>query len=429
MKSNFKYINQILCVLIFVLACVSCNKVKQMNDAHMHQETNMEEDMYTCPMHPEVVSDKPGSCPKCGMALVLKQNKKRIDTMATLIQPTNRIVLSLLTPIVASTGNHTSRISAMGYLSYNPNYVKTISARVSGRVEKNYIDYNFESVTKGQKLIDVYSPELLTAQNEYVYILQNNDASEVSTKMTLRSKLVNLGMSETEIIRLEKTKQTNATVSIYANSGGHVHFISDNTNMSEHALSLPSKNNASMNTSTEDKASIIRAGDYVKKGDDLFTIADESSIWALFKMLPEDIGSVHTGDAVDIIINDETYGGKVTFIEKSFNEATDFYTVRVSMICKDHTQLKIGTLIRGYISVKGNSNKNLWIPSTSIVYLGKGDAAVFIKKQLGYEAHTIQIGKQSNEWIEVLAGLAAIDSIAPIASYLVDSEGFISTDN
>lgn len=423
MKSNFNYINQILCVLIFTLGFISCNKSEKMHDTHMHN------DAYTCPMHPEVVSDKPGICPKCKMALVPKVQKKGLDTMATLIQPTNRIILSQLTPVVASTGNHTSRIAVMGYLSYNPDYVKTISARISGRVEKSYINYNFESVKKGQKLLDVYSPELLTAQNEYVYILQNNDVSEVDTKMAFRSKLMNLGMSELEINRLEKTKQTNATVSIYSTLEGHIHFISDNTNMSAHALTYPSKNNESMNTVTEDMATIIRAGDYVKKGDDLFTIADESNIWALFKILPQDIGSVHTNDAVDIIINDATYSGKVTFIEKSYNETTDFYTVRVSMINNEKTQLKIGTLIRGYISVKDNSNKKLWIPSTSIVYLGKGDAAVFIKKQLSYEAHTVQIGKQSNEWIEVLSGLTATDSIAPIASYLVDSDAFISTDN
>ncbi|WP_018343978.1 HlyD family efflux transporter periplasmic adaptor subunit [Cytophaga aurantiaca] len=434
MKNNFKFINQMLRILLILLVFASCNKGKQNT---MDKMDNMDHDMhehsamYSCPMHPEITSDKPGTCPKCGMNLVLIPQKNSIDTLATLIQPTNRVVLSELTAIVPSTENHGGRIGALGYLTYNPNYVNTISARVSGRVEKMYVKYNFEAVKKGQKLLDLYSPELLTAQNEYLFILQTNDATDEFSKVALRSKMINLGMNEKDIANLEKTKQANARVSIYANANGHIHFVSDNTDMEAHALSFPSQGNTTTMGGGTNTAmtELIREGDYVKKGDDLFTIADESSIWALFKVLPSDIGSIQKGDAVDIIINATTYSGKVDFIEKSFNNAEDFYTVRVYMICNDHSQLKIGTLIRGYISTKNNKEKNLWIPTASVVQLGKGNAAVFIKKQLAYEAHKIQTGKQSFEWIEVLSGLNTTDSIAPVASYLVDSEAFISTDN
>jgi Cu(I)/Ag(I) efflux system membrane fusion protein len=235
-------------------------------------------------------------------------------------------------------------------------------------------------------------------------------------------------MSEKEISTLEKTKQVHAAITIYANASGHIHFVSENIDMSAHALSLPAVDNTMNNNSTTTRE-LIRQGDYVKKGEDLFTIADETSIWALFKVLPEDIGSIRKGDATDVIINSTTYSGKIDFIEKSFNGSDDFYTVRVYMVCSDHTQLKIGTLIHGYISIKKNTDKQIWIPTAAVVYLGKGNAAVFIKKPLGYEAHNIQTGKQSFEWVEVLSGLNASDSIAPVASYLVDSEAFISTEN
>lgn len=430
MKNNFKSINQLLCILILFLVVVSCNNRKQDTIDHLDHDMHQQGSVYYCPMHPEVTSDKPGICPKCNMDLELLPQKNGIDTLTTLIQPTNRVVLSQLKAIAPSTENHAGRIGALGYLTYNPNYVTTISARVDGRIEKMYIKYNFEKVKKGQKLLDLYSPELLTAQNEYLYILKTNDASDSFSKNALRSKLINLGMNEKEISTLENTKQVHATVTIVANSIGHVHFVSDNINMETHALRFPSEGSTTSmeGTTNNSTTELLREGDYVKKGTDLFTIADESSIWALFKIMPADIASIQKGDAVDIIINTNTYSGKVDFIEKSFNSTDDFYTVRVHMVCNDHTQLKIGTLVRGYISIKKNTNNQIWIPTASVVHLGKGDAAVFIKKQLGYEAHKIETGKQSFEWIEVLSGLKITDSIAPIASYLVDSEAFISTD-
>ncbi|HSY60673.1 MAG TPA: efflux RND transporter periplasmic adaptor subunit [Cytophaga sp.] len=430
MKNNFNFINHMVRVLIILVVFISCNDGKQntIENRNMNPDKHNHGKMHYCPMHPEVTSDKPGICPKCNMDLELMPQKSSIDTLATLIQPTNHVVLSQLTPIVASAENHAGRIAALGYLTYDPNHVHTISARVTGRVDKMYIKYNFEKVTKGQKLIDLYSPELLTAQNEYLYVFQKNDASDDVAKASLRYKLINLGMTENEIFTLEKTKQVHATITVCANANGHIHFVSENMAMSAHALSLPDVDNNMNNNSTVTRE-LIRQGDYVKKGEDLFTIADETSIWALFKVLPEDIGSVQKGDVTDIIINSTTYSGKIDFIEKSFNSSDDFYTVRVYMICNDHTQLKIGTLIHGYISNKKNTGKQIWIPTASVVHLGKGNAAVFIKKPLGYEAHKIQTGKQSLEWVEVLSGLNASDSIAPVASYLVDSEAFISTEN
>lgn len=429
MKNNFKFINQMLRILAILFVFVSCHKGKQDDGEKINHDMQHSSPAYYCPMHPEVMSDKPGICPKCGMDLELMPQKNN-DTLSTLIQPTNRLVLSTLKAIAPSTENHAGRVGVSGYITYNPDNVNTISARISGRVEKMYIKYNFEKVTKGQKLLDLYSPELLTVQNEYLYILQTNEASDELSKISIRSKMINLGMNESEISNLEKTKKVSTTVPVYATANGHIHFVSENTFMDAHALSLPGTGNAAtMNSKNTAATELIREGDYIKKGDAIFTIADESSVWALFKVMPSDIGSIQTGDDVDVIIDKNTYSGKVDFIEKYFNHTENFYTLRVYMQCNDHNQLKIGTLIRGYISIKNSRDKNLWIPTASIIQLGKGYSAVFIKKQLGYEAHKIQTGKQAFEWIEVLSGLNVTDSIAPVASYLVDSEAFISTDN
>ena len=427
MKKSFRSIKYILYIIFLLLVITSCKESKKKHTDGIYTDTVMHshEARYYCPMHPEVTSDKPGICPKCDMDLELIPDKKSVDTLATLIQPTNRIVVSSLKPIAASFNKGHARIGALGYLTYNPDYVTAISARTSGRIEKLYVKYNFEKVSKGQKLLDIYSPELLTAQNEYLYLIQ---AKDIDSKNALREKLFHLGMNETALNALEKTKQASPYVSVYAASTGHVHFLSGNTDMSSHALVWPSNNTgSSMNERSSDNSEILREGEYVKKGDPLFTIADGTSIWALFKILPDDISKIHTGEAVDVIINDKTYSGKINFIEKLFDANEDFYTARVYLSCSNHNDLKIGTLIRGYISVPNKNTHTLWIPTAAALNLGKSSYAVFIKKGIAYEASAVKTGTQTSNWIEVVSGLTESDSIAPVASYLIDSEAFIST--
>ena len=436
MKNNFKFISFLKSILI-MLFFIACEENKNLDEGHgnmkmdstMHNHENML--LYHCPMHPEVTSDKPGACPKCGMDLELIQQKEQLDTMASLIKPTNNTVVSMLKPIIPSSNRLTRRIEAMGYLTYNPDYATSISARVSGRVEKLYVRYNFQRVSKGEKLLEIYSPELLTAQNEYLYLLKTNDPSDNASNQASKSKLINLGMNEGAIAWVEKNGKANPYIPIYASGNGHVHFLTDNTDMSAHALSWPgSATKTSMGNSGNMPVTpeVIREGDYVKKGDPLFVIANESGIWALFKILPSDIPYIHKGDAVEIYINETIHEGNVDFIEKSFDASADFYTVRVYMNCNDHSNFQIGTLIRGYIAVQNKKQETLWVPAKSVLSLGKSKSVVFIRKGSGYQAREISTGEYVNEWIEVTNGLSTKDSIAPVASYLVDSEAFIITE-
>ena len=437
MKSNFKFINVQIWILMLVFFS-ACEQHKNTNGDQEHikmdsvNRHNAKKPLYYCPMHPEITSDKPGICPICKMDLELTSYEEEADTMASLLLPTNNTVLSTLKAITPSSNNLSRKIEAKGYLTYNPDFTSSISARVSGRVEKLYVRYNFQQVRKGEKLLELYSPELLTAQNEYLYLLKTNDRSDSISKQATKLKLTNLGMTKETLSQLERTETAHPYVPIYATSSGHVHFLSGNIDMSAHALSWPGKTTTSaMNANTESMNSaseVLREGDYVKKGDALFVIADDSGIWVLFKILPSDIPYIQKGDAVEIDINKITHEGKVNFIEKSFDANSDFYTVRVYMNCNDHTNLRIGTLVTGSISVQQKDKKTLWVPKQAVLSLGKNKSIVFVKKGQGYQAREIRSGEFMNEWIEVTNGLSATDSIAPVASYLVDSEAFILTE-
>ncbi len=433
MRNNFNFIKYGLALLFLLFT--SCNEHKNQHEGHGDMKDSMNSHpkdsvTYYCPMHPEVISNKPGTCPKCGMDLELLPIKVQADTMASLLAPTNQTILSSLKAITPLYKNQEQSIKANGYLTYNPEYTSSISARTTGRIEKLYVRYNFQRVSKGQKLLELYSPELLTAQNEYLYLLTTNDSSDIISTASTKEKLINLGMTKSSIEQLQKTKNVNPYVPVYATSSGHVHFNSEDIDMSAHALSWPSESSSSNMNSGEKKSSsstLLREGDYVKKGDVLFLVTDESGIWALFKILPSDISYIKKGDVVEITIQNQKHNGQVNFIEKSFDANSDFYTVRVYLACNDHSNLQIGTLIQGNISITNKNKEALWIPNNSLLNIGKGKSVVFIKNGMSYETKSIRTGVVVNDWVEVTQGLTKNDSIAPVASYLIDSEAFIET--
>ncbi|HTF80078.1 MAG TPA: hypothetical protein VL947_00080, partial [Cytophagales bacterium] len=139
-----------------------------------------------------------------------------------------------------------------------------------------------------------------------------------------------------------------------------------------------------------------------------------------------DISNIQQGASVELNVNGSIHEGRVDFIEKSFD---DFYTVRVYLQCDDHESLRIGTLVKGYLTAKKRKSNTLWVPTAAVLYLGNSRSAVFVKKELGYQATAVRVGSQTTEWVEIIGGLSVQDSIAPVAAYLVDSEAFINTDN
>ena len=347
------------------------------------------------------------------------------DSLLVITSPSNQVILSSLKAITPSTNKGYNRIEAMGYLTYNPNYSSSISARIAGRIEKTYVKYNFQLVTKGQKLLDLYSPEILTTQNEYLLLYKLQEKGDSISITSLYNKLLHLGMSKHEIKSIETSGKTTATISIYAPISGHIHFNDAGTNMSEHGIAWPTEN-PSMNQ--PETKTILTEGDYLKKDELIYTIADDSKLWALFKILPSDISLIEQGNKVEVSMNDEILNGSVDFIEKDFDPSSDFYSVRVYLECKDHTSLKVGTLTKGYIKINSSLNKEkIWIPSKAFITIGKDESAVFIKQKIGYSAKSIQTGISMGDWTAVVSGLSIKDSIAPVASYLVDSEAFIIT--
>jgi Cu(I)/Ag(I) efflux system membrane fusion protein len=383
--------------------------------------------VYYCPMHPEIIRDQPGQCPICGMDLV-----ERIENatgsgklgLGAIVKPVNEAVLASIKTVRPEKKDLELVIDAMGYIAYNPKNTKSISIRYSGRIEKLYIKYNYQSIKKGQKIMEIYSPDLITAQQNYLFVLMN-DFSATELVYAAKQKLRLLGMEESQLEILAKTHKVENTMSIYSPYEGHIHEMNNLTEVSMPTMEMNGAG-ADMNKSTEQKEFSIREGMYVQKGQTIFDVINTSNPWAILKIYPEYIKDVKLNQPVEISVESTPhihYQYKVNYIESAFEKDSKYMHIRVYMENSDHHALKIGSLIKAKISTGIHSG--LWIPRQATLDLGDGRYAVFVKKENVFYVKEIKVGIRIDNRIQIIEGITDTDEIAVDAQYLIDSEGFI----
>lgn len=386
-----------------------------------HSEHNMEmaKEIYTCTMHPEVVSDKPGKCPKCGMTLVRKATETgspQTVKLESLLKPTNEFVISTIPLTTVSQQSEPIEIDALGNIGYDTREVGSISGRVTGRIEKLYVRYRYQKVTKGQKILDIYSPELMTAQQNLLFLLQN-DAGNLAFIQAAKEKLLLLGMSNEQLLQVIKTGKPSLTISVFSNYSGHIHETGAGNNMN-----AGNSNMKDISLITEELP--LKEGMYLQKGQSIFSVYNPVKAWAVLNIYAENQALVKVGNPVEIIpetVPGKVINGKVDFIEPFYRKESKTLTVRV-YFNNGALKIPIGSQVKAVIS--GNVKDASWLPAESVLSLGM-DKVVFLKSDGGFRATKIKTGITYNRKVQIIDGLAMQDSIAVNAQYLMDSESFI----
>jgi Cu(I)/Ag(I) efflux system membrane fusion protein len=379
----------------------------------------MAKEVYTCTMHPEVVSDKPGKCPKCGMNLVKKATETdspRSVQLESLLKPTNEFVVSTIPLTTVSQQSEAIEIHALGNIGYDTREVGSISARVTGRIEKLYVRYRYQKVTKGQKILDIYSPELMTAQQNLLFLLQN-DAGNLAFIQAAKEKLLLLGMSNEQLLQVIKTGKPSLTISVFSNYSGHIHETGAGNNMN-----AGNSNMKDISLITEELP--LKEGMYLQKGQSIFSVYNPVKAWAVLNIYTENQALVKLGNPVEIIPEtspDKVINGKVDFIEPFYRKESKTLTVRVYF---NNAVLKIPIGSQAKAVISGNVKEASWLPAESVLSLGM-DKVVFLKSDGGFRAKKINTGITYRGKIQIIDGLTIQDSIAVNAQYLMDSESFI----
>ncbi len=409
---------QIMIIISMGLALSSCqwfNNKKQKNKEPEKALT------YFCPMPQDSVwSYHPGDCPKCGMALVkvTESSGNTEVSLDDLLKPTNQYVVSNIPVIGYQKANKEILLSSLGSIAYDTRYEGSIAARISGRIERLYVRYRYQSVEKGAKIMDIYSPEIMTAQQNLVFLLKNDPKNTVFIAAA-KTKLLLLGMDGTALEDLIKTLNPKATISVYSNYSGHIHEAGNGSQMQREPGIMKD-----IAQQTEELS--LKEGMYVQKESTVFQVLNPDKAWAVLNLWADQVALVKKGNPVEIspeTAPDKHFQATIDFVEPFFRKDSKTQTVRV-FFNNQSLKIPIGSQVKAQIHVStGQAN---WLPKDALISLGM-DKMVFKKELSGFRAWKVQTGIEHGNLIQIIAGLKETDSVATNAQYLMDSESFINT--
>ena len=376
---------------------------------------------YTCPMHPQILSDTAGNCPICGMQLekVKSASEPKAVSLNTLLRPSNQQVIANVPMIHMQEREENIEMESYGFITYDSRKTGVISSNYSGRIEKLYVHYRYQKIAKGQRIMDIYSPELLTAQENLLFLVKS-DPDNTMLINAAKQKLYLLGMSSAQLSRVLKTGTPSYKVSIFSKYSGHIHE-SNIAGMDNSQSGIMQQSQVT----TEELG--VKEGMYIQKGQNIFTVYNPDRAWAVLNIFTGQAALVKVGNKVRITPETnpaDDFRATINYIEPVYREGSRTIAARVYF---DNAALKIpiGSQVKATIFA-GDRVAN-WLPEEAVLSLGL-EKVVFVRTGEAFVARKIETGISSKHLVQILSGLEKSEAVAANAQYLVDSESFIKTD-
>jgi Cu(I)/Ag(I) efflux system membrane fusion protein len=348
---------------------------------------------YQSAMHPWIKSDKPGRCTICGMELTpVYEGEKGLDEsgggkVVSLTQ--NQIQVLHVQTAEAKIRPLVRILAVAGVIDDNSMRHRVLSAYVDGRVDKLHVNYLGAEVAEGQPLAEFYSPSLLQAEREYRQL-----GGELRKNTALRLRQMGLNPAQIEI--LDQKSPDSLTSQILSPISGTV--VSQS----------------------------VYEGQYVTTGQQLFEIADFSTMWFNFRAYEQDMPWIKTGLTVRIStpsLPGKTYTGKITFIDPNFDEATRSTQVRVDLdnpLVNGKRELLHRLYADGLVELEAPSV--LTVPRSAVIETGS-ESVVYIEQSGGAYEHTVlKNGRRGDALVEVLSGLKEGDKVVTNGNLLIDGQ-------
>jgi Cu(I)/Ag(I) efflux system membrane fusion protein/cobalt-zinc-cadmium efflux system membrane fusion protein len=365
--------------------------------------------LYQCPMHPEVIESAPGDCPKCGMALVEIEEESAGGKETIRIDPTQ--VQNIGVVSTEARIEDVARFSrTVGILDFNADAITWINIKFEGWIEKVHVSYVGQPVKKGQPLFEIYSPELVTTQEEFLRALEYRASLEGSGRpATLRQaedlvrasldRLAYWDITEAQIEHLKDEGQAHRRLTVVSPTDGVIAEI-----MSE-ALE----------------------GMFVKPGMNLYKIADLSTVWVHADVYESDMPWIREGrPAVVTFRNDpgREFRGKVLFLYPEVSRET-----RTLKICAEVPNPDRGLRPGMYadVVVQGPPVKNaVVVPQSAVIRSGERNI-VFVDLGEGrFDPREVATGvKGEGDRVQIIEGVAAGEAVVTQAQFMLDSESRI----
>ena len=372
--------------------------IEAMSDTAGEHWEKHQDPTYVCPMHPQIVRNEPGSCPICGMDLVLTEIKGG-DEDAPEVEISARVInnMGVRTGRVER-GRLWKRIDTVGRVLYDEDAVVHMHPRSSGWVEKLNVRAVGDPVRRGQTLMAFYSPDIANAIEELLLALADRDTGRFldrSNRMVEAAKrrLRQFGAPTATVDRIVETRRSMRRIPVIAPSAGIVTQLG------------------------------ARDGMYVTPAMEMFTIADASKIWVLVDVFEHQMAWVETGLSADIrvaALPGRAWEGRVDYIYPELDPVTRTLRVRLRFDNEDGA-LKPNMLADAVIW-GGPAHNVLHIPRAALIETGESRRVVKALGQGVFKPVEVVTGLRVGEWVEILNGLSEGDEIVLSGQFLIDSE-------
>jgi Cu(I)/Ag(I) efflux system membrane fusion protein len=421
-KRNIIWISVVFSVIILTIATALISNRYKSKGSEDKALAAVSAKLYVCSMHPQVLQDHPGDCPICGMFLIEKigDDKNRIDTtLNDVVRHVNESVLASVATVTPEFYSAPVIVEASGIVTCDPRKIRVISARFRGVIEKSFIKYTFQPVKNGQKIFQIYCPEIYVDKWNYVKLIQTYPDQENLTVEALQWFRL-LGLTRGQIDSLKHAVKPDYHLYVYSDAEGYAvgpDFDPDNY------FTTPRVDENDPGTGSVASQNIgLNEGVTIEKGTPLFKIIDLKSLRIDLKIRTDDIRLLKPGQKVVVIdpaSPHNEFNGTVSQIEP-LNGGL-FQVVKV-YVKDNHGQLLPGKQIHSHISA--GSYDAFWVPETSIVELGQRQT-VFLYENGKFVAVPVKTGMKYNGRVEIISGIDNSSEIALNGLLLTDSDGFI----
>jgi len=408
----------LMLLLVIIGVFLSCSG-KKMSDKESKEkiENVPAKKQYVCSMHPQVVQNMPGDCPICGMSLIEKVvDKNPADSLLKdVVLPVNKSVLSSITTINPVQDNLPLVIDASGIINFDVRKTRMISARFPGIIERSYVKSQFQRIRKGQKIFEIYCPNIYLEHWNYIQMLQTYPKKDELT-VEAREWLKYLGLTISQIEAIKTSVKPNYHLTVYSDAEGYV--VPADFDSEKYFAST----NSEGNNQNGSKGIGLNEGISVETGTPLFKVVDLKSLRADLKVKTQDIGRIKKGQKVFLSLGTST--GKKQEATISQIEPLNggvFQLVKVFFTNREGIMIP-GRQIQAQIMT--GKNKSIWLPETTVVNLGRHNS-VFVKKENKFLATIIRTGMHLGNKIEIISGIDLNSKVALNASLLIDSDGLI----
>jgi Cu(I)/Ag(I) efflux system membrane fusion protein len=393
-----KYVNLSLILIPgFFIGWLFFHPSQKNGDNHDHSAEVEQGAIWTCAMHPQIRMEQAGKCPICAMELIplVKSSTTSVDPSAIHLSKEAAQLANVLTSVVTKQ-KPVKEVRLYGKVQADERLFQSQVAHIPGRIESLSVNFTGESVVKGQILAEIYSPELITAQQE---LLETAKTKQFQPELyeASKEKLRQWKLTDEQVAKIESSGVVQNNFAVLSNTAGTV------------------------------TARRVNTGDHISPGTVLFDIADLSKVWIMFDAYESDLQFLNTGEKLTFTLQafpGIKFSGSITFIDPVMDPVTRVAKVRVET-GNQSGKLKPEMFATGIVSTTLNEYRdNMIIPKTAVLWTGK--RSIVYVKQSGtdepiFKLREVGLGPMLGESYVITEGLTEGEEIVTNGTFSVDA--------